>query len=124
MEFFLVKYFMDINFRYLSSLSKIKLRKLEDLFLDERLLRHLWIEFLFNPEIIEIMRPYLNKPEVKDALEDALSWYLAFRWLLPENKSLEQLYKEQKVIPYRVKLKVYREKKREFIKGLIHAGLC
>ncbi len=124
MKSFLVKYFMNINFKYLSSLSKAKSMDIEDLFLDERILKHLWIELLFNPELIDIIKPYLNKPEIKKVLEDALSWYLAFRWLLPENKSLKQLYKEQEVIPYRVKLKVYREKRREFIKGLVYAGLC
>lgn len=115
---------MEINFRYLSSLSKERSKKIEEILLNKRLLKHLWIELLLNPEFVNAILRYIYRPDIKASLEDALSWYLAFKWLLPENKPLEQLYKEQKLVSYKVKLRVYREKRREFIKGLIHAGLC
>lgn len=121
---FLVKYSMGINFKYLSSLSKEEIKKIDELFLNERLLKHLWIELILNPEVVHTLLPYIHDPKIKASLEDALSWYLAFRWLLPENRPLEKLYKEQRLIPYKVRLKVYREKRREFIKGLVYAGLC
>ncbi|MFN3396825.1 MAG: hypothetical protein ACK4Z9_08560 [Thermodesulfovibrionales bacterium] len=115
---------MEINFKYLSSLSKKEIKEIEELFLNERLLKHLWIEFLLNPELVNALLPYSHNPEIKTSLEDALSWYLAFRWLLPENRPLERLYKEQRLTPYKVRLRIYREKIREFIKGLVYAGLC
>ncbi len=121
---FLVKYSMEINFRYLSTLAKEEIKKIEELFLDERLLKHLWIELLLNPELVHTLLPYIRNQKIKASLEDALSWYLAFRWLLPENRPLEQLYKEQRLTPYKLTLRIYREKRIEFIKGLVYAGLC
>lgn len=115
---------MEINFKYLSSLLKEGIKEIEELFLNERLLKYLWIELLLNPELVNALLPHIHNPEIKASLEDALSWYLAFRWLLPENRPLEQLYKDQRLTPYKIRLKVYREKRREFIKGLVYAGLC
>ncbi|MCX7794796.1 MAG: hypothetical protein N2257_10415 [Thermodesulfovibrionales bacterium] len=115
---------MEINLKYLPSLSQNEIRSIEDILTDERLLKHLWIELLLNPDIVNTISSYVSRPDIQKSLQDALSWYLAFRWLLPENKPLEELYEKREVMPYKIKLRVYRERKRDFIKGLIYAGLC
>jgi len=54
----------------------------------------------------------------------ALSWYLAFRWLFPENEILEDLFKRKAIMPYRIKDDIYKRWSRVFLKGILHAGLC
>ncbi|MFZ6017361.1 MAG: hypothetical protein ACOYU0_07155 [Nitrospirota bacterium] len=61
---------------------------------------------------------------MKDNLIDALSWYIAFRWILPKNTVLEELHEDKIIQPYMIKLSIYREKRRNFLKGLLHARLC
>lgn len=114
----------EINFRYLDSLSKKEIKSIDDLLSDERLLNYLWIELIFNSDLVDIIINYISFPKIKQSLEDAISWYFAFRWIFPENKKLEELKRNNLVLPHRVKFKEYKEKKRNFIKGLMYAGLC
>ncbi len=109
---------------FINSLLKERINNIEDIFSDERLRKYLWIEFILNPSMVKVCKSYINNPHVKGSLKDAVSWYVAFKWILPENNELERLYRKKVVKPYRVKLQVYREKRRNFLKGLIHAGLC
>lgn len=110
--------------RFIDSISQREIKGLEDIISDERVIEYLWIEFLFDPERVRESRAFINHAKVKKALEDAVSWYLAFRWLLPQNTELELIVKEELVKPYRVKYKEYQEKKRNFLKGIMHAKLC
>ncbi|GAQ94455.1 hypothetical protein TAGGR_1636 [Thermodesulfovibrio aggregans] len=113
-----------INFKYLQSISKKHIESIEELICDERLLNHLWIEIIVNPDIVNVLFPYVENAKIKKAFEDALSWYLAFNWIFPTNIPLEQLHKKGIISYYRVKLKNYMQNRRNFIKGLIHEGLC
>lgn len=113
-----------MNLKYISSISKKEIKKAEDILSDKRLLNHLWIELLVNPESVEVFKPYIENLKIRKAFVDALSWYLAFVWLVPENKPLKMLYENGNIEPYKVNWSIYKEKKRSFIKGLIHAGLC
>lgn len=113
-----------LGFEYIRSISGKDINTLEDILRDERLRKYLWLEFIFNPEAVNAAQPYIHEPVVKKSLTDALSWYLAFRWILPENKAIECLYNERVIVPYRIKLHIYRQMRRNFIKGLIYAGLC
>lgn len=109
---------------YIDSISGNEINKAEDIIRDERLVKHLWIELILNPELIVRLKPYADNINIKNAIIDALSWYLAFRWIFPENTSLEYTYKNGGAVPYKVTGRVYRQKIREFLKGLLHAGLC
>jgi hypothetical protein len=113
-----------LNFVFINSLSKEDVKTIEDVLSNERLRKYLWLEFILNPEMVKACKSYTKNPIVKDGLTDALSWYLAFRWILPENKVIEELHKDKIIKPYRIKLSIYREKRRNFLKGLIHARLC
>lgn len=109
---------------YIDSISNKEINNTEDIISDERLVKHLWIELILNPELIVRLKPYTDNVKIKDAIIDALSWYLAFRWIFPENPSLDYTFKNGGAIPYKVTGRVYRQKIREFLKGLLHAGLC
>ncbi len=115
-----------MKWRYISSISQTEIRDFEEILFDKRLLKSLWIEFIFNPEAVRIAEKFIHNPKVKEALTDALSWYLAFKWIIPENSALIEFYNRNKkdISPYRVKFDVYKEKRRAFLKGLIHEGLC
>jgi len=113
-----------LNFVFINSVSKEEINTIENVLSNERLRKYLWIEFIFNPEMVKECESLIGNPIVKDSLTDALSWYLAFRWLLPENNAIEELYRGDVIQPYKIKLTIYREKRRNFLKGLIHAGLC
>uniref|UniRef100_A0A7C4AJG0 Uncharacterized protein n=1 Tax=Thermodesulfovibrio aggregans TaxID=86166 RepID=A0A7C4AJG0_9BACT len=113
-----------MKLKYIPSISKKEIKQIHDILSDERLIKHLWIEFLLNPESVELFKPYIENLKIKNAFEDALSWYLAFTWLLPKNMVLEELHKKNEITHYKINLKIYKEKKRNFIKGLIYAGLC
>lgn len=109
---------------YLNSISGNAINNAEDIISDERLVKHLWIELILNPEIVVSLKPYTENIKIKKAITDALSWYLAFRWIFPENPSLEKTYKYGGAVPYKITVRIYRQKNREFLKGLLHAGLC
>lgn len=109
---------------FINFISKEGVDTIEDLLSNKRLGKHLWIEFMLNPEIVEACKSYTGNPAVKNSLIDALSWHLAFRWILPENKALEELQRKKTIIPFRIKNSIYRQKRREFLKGIIHAHLC
>ncbi|MBI5193107.1 MAG: hypothetical protein HZA08_06660 [Nitrospirae bacterium] len=109
---------------YLDSISANEINNTEDIISDERLLKHLWLELILNPEIVVRLKPYAENIKIKKAIIDALSWYLAFRWIFPENTSLENTYKYGGAVPYKITARIYRQKNREFLKGLLHAGLC
>ncbi|GAB4544535.1 MAG: hypothetical protein Fur0020_13820 [Thermodesulfovibrionia bacterium] len=113
-----------LNLVFVNSLSPEKIITIDDLLNNERIRKYLWIEFILNPEMVRTIKSHIDNPIVREAITDALSWYLAFRWILPDNRELEGLYKKGTIEPYRVKLQVYKEKRRNFLKGLIHAGLC
>lgn len=112
------------KFTYINSVSKENVTTIEDVLKNKRLTKYLWIEFILNSQIVKIARLYLDNTVVKSAFTDALSWYLAFKWILPENKILEELYKEKTITPYRVKVNIYRQNRRAFLKGILHAQLC
>ena len=112
-----------LNLSYIDSISGKDINTIDDIVRDERLIKHLWIELILNPAIVRKVKPYTDSVGIRDALIDALSWYLAFRWIFPENTSLDELHKEGVITPYRVRNRVYRQKIRGFLKGLIHAGL-
>lgn len=109
---------------YLDSISGNEINNTEDIIRDERLVKHLWIEIILNPELIVRLKPYADNNKIKNAINDALSWYLAFRWIFRENSSLEYTYINGGAVPYKVTGRLYRQKNREFLKGLLHAGLC
>lgn len=109
---------------FIHSVTQSEIKGLEDIFSDERLIKYLWIEFILNPEAVKESLSLIDNKTVKKALLDASSWYLSFRWLLPPNKELELLVNKGIVTPYRIKYREYQEKKRNFLKGLLYAGLC
>ncbi len=113
-----------LNFVFLNSVSKEDIHTIEDILSNERLGKYLWIEFILNPDIAKACKSLIENQIVKDSLIDALSWYLAFKWILPKNNTLEEIRKDAVIQPYKVKLTIYREKRRNFLKGLIHARLC
>ncbi len=113
-----------LNFIYINSLSKKEIANIDDILKDQRLYKHLWIELIFNSKLVMAFKPYFDNAVVKKALTDALSWYLAFKWLFPENKALEELYRKNIIAPYKIKNDIYRQNRRGFLKGIIHARLC
>lgn len=112
------------NFHYINAISKERIETLDGALKNRRLIKHLWIEFILNSEAVESAKKYLDTTTVEEAITDALSWYLAFRWLLPENTALEGLHKQGIIRPYRISNDIYRGKRRSFLKGILHAGLC
>jgi len=113
-----------IYFVFINSLSKEEIKTVEDILRNERLKKYLWVEFILNPQIVKISELYMGNTIVKDSLVDGLSWYFAFKWLLPKNEPLEELYQKKIILPYRVKDDIYRQKRSSFLKGILHAQLC
>jgi hypothetical protein len=112
------------SFIFINSISKENISTIDDVLSDKRVGKYLWIEFILNPEMVRECQSLIGNSIVRDSLTDALSWYLAFRWLLPENNAIEELHKDTIIQPYKIKLSIYREKRRNFLKGLIYARLC
>jgi hypothetical protein len=112
------------DFVYLNSISKEDIRTIEDLLKNKRLRKYLWIEFILNPEAVKLSESCMENAIIKESLTDALSWYLAFRWLFQKNEILEKLHKRKTIIPYRIRDNIYRQKRRSFLKGILHARLC
>lgn len=113
-----------INLVYLDSISVKSINSIEDIVRDERLIKHLWIEVILNPGVVLELKAYSGDTSLRNVLTDALSWYLAFRWIFPKNAALEELHKNDLITPYRISNMIYRQKNRNFLKGLLHAGLC
>jgi len=113
-----------LNFVYINSISKENIATLEDVLRNKRLTKYLWLEFILNPQIAKIGKLYIDKTIIKNSLTTALSWYLAFRWLFPENKVLEELQKKKTITPYRINYNLYKQERRSFLKGILHAQLC
>ena len=109
---------------YLDSISGTRINSIEDIIRDERLIKHLWIEVILNPEMVLNLKSYTDDSNIRNTLTDALSWYLAFRWIFPENAALVELHKSGVIVPYRISNMIYRQQNRSFLKGLLHAGLC
>lgn len=115
---------IHVHFAYLQALSDKKINSLEDILANKRLIKHLWIEFLLNSEAVKIAAGFIDDTDIKEALNEALSWYLAFRWLLPENAALQGIKDGEILSPHSVNLNIYQKHKRSFLKGILHAGLC
>lgn len=115
---------IPVHFDYLQALSDKKINSLEDALANKRLIKHLWIEFLLNSEAVKIVAGFIDDTDIKEALNEALSWYVAFRWLLPENTALQELKDKKALAPHRVTFSVYQQRKRNFLKGILYAGLC
>ncbi len=113
-----------LNLVYLDSISGKSIKSIEDVIRDERLIKHLWIEVILNPDVVLNLKSYRDDANIRNVLTDALSWYLAFRWIFPENAALDELHKSGLITPYRISNMIYRQKSRSFLKGLLHAGLC
>ncbi len=113
-----------LNLVYLDSISGKSIKSIEDVIRDGRLIKHLWIEVILNPDVVLNLKSYRDDENIRNVLTDALSWYLAFRWIFPENAVLEELHKSGLITPYRISNMIYRQKSRSFLKGLLHAGLC
>jgi hypothetical protein len=113
-----------LNLVYIDSISGKSIKSIEDIIRDERLIKHLWIEVILNPEVVLNLKSYTDDANIRNVLTDALSWYLAFRWIFPENAALEELQKSRLITPYRISNMIYRQNNRNFLKGLLHAGLC
>lgn len=116
-----------LNLVFIDSISAKSIETIEDIIRDERLIKHLWIELILNPEMVTNVtnvKAYPDDSSIRTALTDALSWYLAFRWIFPENAALEELNKGRLIIPCKISHQIYRQKNRSFLKGLLHAGLC
>lgn len=113
-----------LNLVYIDSISGKSIKSTEDIIRDERLIKHLWIEFILNPEMVMNLKSYADDVNIRYALTDALSWYLAFRWIFSENAALDELHKGGVIVHYKISNMIYRQKSRSFLKGLLHAGLC
>jgi len=109
-----------ISFKYLQSITGEKIDTLEAILQHERLCKDLWIEFIFNPQLVKKIGTNLENPEIRDELTKALNWYLAFRWLFAKNKPLEELQLNGVIKPYPIKGENYRKDHRSFLKGMTH----
>ena len=113
-----------LNLVYINSISGKSINSIEDIIRDERLIKHLWIEVILNPDVVLNLKLYTGDANIRNVLTDALNWYHAFRWIFPENAALDELHKSGVIVPYRISNMIYRQKSRSFLKGLLHAGLC
>lgn len=111
-------------FQYLGRISTKSISSFEDILEDRRLYKGLWIEFLLNPEIIKASQKYRDEPVIKGALAKAVSWYFAFRWLFKTNPAIEKLREKGNFIPFALRGEAYRREQRNFLKGIVYAGLC
>ena len=103
---------------YLQKLTDKPINTFDDLLHETRLLKNLWLELIFNPKLVKICEEKIENSVVKDALIQALSWYLAFRRLFKKNFSLEELKEKKLIEPFVVKGNIYRKYYRTFVKSL------
>ena len=113
-----------VNVIYLNAIAKQWPLTVEGILEDKRLNKHLWVEFILNPKIVAAFELYVDNPVVKGSLSSALSWYIGFRWLIPQNDPLERLCKKSNIKPYILRGELYRLGRRNFLKGILHARLC
>ncbi len=114
----------QVNFVFIDSVAGENITDFGDILRNERLKKYLWIELILNPQLAAIAAQHMEQDAIRESLSDALSWYLAFRWLFQKNEELENLHNEKVIVPYRIKNRAYSLKKRNFLKGIIHARLC
>ncbi len=112
------------NFVFINSVAGEDIADFGDILKNERLKKYLWIELILNPHLAAVAALHMDKEAVRESLSDAVSWYAAFRWLFQKNEALEKLLGEKLIVTYRIKNKDYRLKKRNFLKGILHARLC
>src|SRR3989304_5533662 len=48
---------------YLDSISDKSIETIEDIIRNERLIKHLWIELILNPEVVTDLKPYIERIE-------------------------------------------------------------
>lgn len=109
---------------FINSVAGEDIADFGDILKNERLKKYLWIELILNPHLAAVAALHMDKEAVRESLSDAVSWYAAFRWLFQKNGALEKLHDEKLIVTYRIKNKDYRLKKRNFLKGIMHARLC
>lgn len=113
-----------VNLVFIDSVSGENITDFGDILKNARLNKYLWIELILNPQLAAVAALQMEKEAVRESLSGALSWYIAFRWLFDKNETLEELYSERLIVPYKIKNKIYRLNKRNFLKGIVHARLC
>ncbi len=109
---------------YLESIVGKKINNIKEVLRNERLLRRLWVALVIESDTVRAVVPYTENPYIVSSLRDALSWYSAFRWILPKHGALEEISHKLGLSPYKITLRDYIQKRREFIKGLIYEGVC
>lgn len=108
-----------IYFIYLHKISGKPINSLDDIIGDTRLLKNLWLELIFNPELAKECGKKIDNPSIKDEITKAISWYLAFKWLFDRNPSLEGLAQKGLIKPYPIKDTAFRKDYRVFLKGIL-----
>lgn len=112
------------KFIYLEALKGKKINTFREALEDSRLAKYIWMEFILNPQVIKIGYRNLSIPLIRDALVKAVSWYFAFRWLFKKNAEIEKLKKNNLIESYSLRGEIYRKDIRNFLKGIVYAGLC
>jgi hypothetical protein len=116
-----------VKLLFLDKISSKPLNTEADIFADERLMRHIWVECLINPEFAEFFFKesghfMVSASRCIEVLSKAASWYKAysyiFRSLSVTNRALETLIAGNTVKPFDIKRAIYNEGIKDFIKGL------
>lgn len=108
---------------YLQKLTDKPINTFDSLLCETRLLKNLWLELIFNPKLVKICEEKIENLVVKDALTQALSWYLAFRRVFKNNFPLEELKEKNLIEPFVVKGNIYRRYYRAFVKSIYSLDL-
>ena len=109
----------SIHLTYLQKLSDKTVNTLDCLLKETRLLKRLWLEMIFNPELVKECEKRIASPIIKNALIKALSWYLAFRWLFKKNPSIEKLAQKKIIKPFIIRDDDYKKDYRAFLKSIL-----
>ena len=109
----------SIHLTYLQKLSDKPVNTLDGLLKETRLLKSLWLELIFNPELVKECEKRIASPIIKNALIKALSWYLAFRWLFKKNPSIEKLAQKKIIKPFIIRDDDYKKDYRAFLKSIL-----
>ena len=112
------------RFIYLEALKGKKVNSFSETLKDSRLAKYLWMEFILNPLALKISHRERRNPLLREALAKAASWYFAFRWLFKKNVEIERLSKNRGIKIYPLRGEAYRREARNFLKGIVYAGLC
>lgn len=113
-----------IKIVFLHSLTSLESYSIENILEDKRLLKYLWVECILNPYFVKRAQLHIKNQLIADTLTHSLSWYLGFKWFLPRNEVLEDIYEKGLILPFKITNQVYRKGVRQFLKGAIHVGLC